>query len=480
MSIDSGNKSRGNKFVNDIGIYAIGNLGSKLVTFLLMPFYTYFISPEEYGYYDICFMVITFLMPFIMLQFRDSVFRFLVDAENDDERRQISSIACRLMSGSSLFFIIVGGIVSFFMPIKYAMLVILLAISMSFYDVAIQVVRGLGHTKTFVSTGIITSFMICLFGILFVMILDMGVPGIFYSNILARVLAIGYMELRLHVFRKYISFKLELNKNRIKSLLRYGLPLIPATLLMWVISSSNRFVIQACLGLEDNGLFSVINKFVAILETLVYIFYQAWQETALRQYSSNDRDKFFTGIFNGFAYVVASLIIVISYGLKLNYGWLVDDAYYESVQYLFLIFVAKGLNAFCMFYELGYQCTKKTAKVLPGLMAAAGVNVALNFALVNPFGIYGIIVSMIVAYAILLLYRVYDTRKMFHVSFNKNSTLSVLLLVVSCFVFQMVDNLYLSGVHLLVVVALLVLIIPENLKRFILEKTGMAKKVADS
>ena len=197
MSIDSGNKSRGNKFVNDIGIYAIGNLGSKLVTFLLMPFYTYFISPEEYGYYDICFMVITFLMPFIMLQFRDSVFRFLVDAENDDERRQISSIACRLMSGSSLFFIIVGGIVSFFMPIKYAMLVILLAISMSFYDVAIQVVRGLGHTKTFVSTGIITSFMICLFGILFVMILDMGVPGIFYSNILARVLAIGYMELRL-------------------------------------------------------------------------------------------------------------------------------------------------------------------------------------------------------------------------------------------------------------------------------------------
>ena len=44
----------------------------------------------------------------------------------------------------------------------------------------------------------------------------------------------------------------------------------------------------------------------------------------------------------------------------------------------------------------------------------------------------------------------------------------------------MVDNLYLSGVYLLVVVALLVLIIPENLKRFILEKTGMAKKVADS
>lgn len=469
-------KSRGSKFVNDIGIYAIGNLGSKLVTFLLMPFYTYFISPDEYGYYDICFMVITFLMPFIMLQFRDSVFRFLVDAKDDEERKQISSIACRLMCNSSLVFIVIGVLVGFFMPIKYSMLVILLAISMSFYDVAIQVVRGLGHTKTFVSTGIITSFLICVFGILFVMILGMGVPGIFYSNILARILAILYMEIRLHVFRKYISFRLVLDRSKIKSLLKYSLPLIPATLLMWVISSSNRFVIQASLGLEENGLFSVINKFVAILETLVYIFYQAWQETALRQYSSYDRDKFFSGIFNGFAYVVAALVIIISFGLKLNYGWLVDDAYYESVKYLFLIFVAKGLNAFCMFYELGYQCTKKTAKVLPGLMMAAGVNVALNFALVNPFGIYGIIVSMIVSYAILLLYRVYDTRNMFHVSFNKNSVLSVVLLVVSCFVFQMVDNLYISGVYLLIVTVLLVLIVPESLKKLVLEKIGIAKK----
>ena len=129
-----------------------------------------------------------------------------------------------------------------------------------------------------------------------------------------------------------------------------------------------------------------------------------------------------------------------------------------------------------MFYELGYQCTKKTAKVLPGLMAAAGVNVALNFALVNPFGIYGIIVSMIVSYAILLSYRVYDTRNMLHVSFNKNSVFSVALLIASGFVFQLVDNLYLSGAYLLVVLVLLVLSVPENLKRLILEKAGLNKK----
>ncbi len=44
--------SRNKKFITDILIYGIGNLGSKMITFLLVPLYTYFIKPGEYGYYD--------------------------------------------------------------------------------------------------------------------------------------------------------------------------------------------------------------------------------------------------------------------------------------------------------------------------------------------------------------------------------------------------------------------------------------------
>ena len=36
--------NRSTKFINDIFIYAIGNLGSKLITFLLVPLYTYYMS----------------------------------------------------------------------------------------------------------------------------------------------------------------------------------------------------------------------------------------------------------------------------------------------------------------------------------------------------------------------------------------------------------------------------------------------------
>ena len=75
--------NRGRKFINDIFIYAIGNLGSKLITFLLVPLYTYFISPEDFGYYDIALNISFLGIGLLSFQLKDGVFRFLLDNEEE-------------------------------------------------------------------------------------------------------------------------------------------------------------------------------------------------------------------------------------------------------------------------------------------------------------------------------------------------------------------------------------------------------------
>ena len=52
-SIDNNNTrgNRGSKFLKDVGVYAIGNIGSKLITFLMVPLYTYFVhDTSDFGY----------------------------------------------------------------------------------------------------------------------------------------------------------------------------------------------------------------------------------------------------------------------------------------------------------------------------------------------------------------------------------------------------------------------------------------------
>ena len=75
-------QSRSKKFVKDFGIYAIGNLGSKLITFLMVPLYTYFVEkPSDYGYFDLCLQVCMLLVPVVTLQLRDGSFRFLLETQ---------------------------------------------------------------------------------------------------------------------------------------------------------------------------------------------------------------------------------------------------------------------------------------------------------------------------------------------------------------------------------------------------------------
>ena len=94
--------NRSTKFINDIFIYAIGNLGSKLITFLLVPLYTYYISPDDFGYYDIV-LTLTFLaMGFITFQLRDGTFRFLLDNEDEYTRKGVVSFSFKLMAQSRI------------------------------------------------------------------------------------------------------------------------------------------------------------------------------------------------------------------------------------------------------------------------------------------------------------------------------------------------------------------------------------------
>ena len=106
-------QNRIDKFLKDIGIYAIGNLGSKLITFMLVPLYTHYITnTDEFGYYDICLTVIFLFIPFVTLQLRDGAFRFLLDCNTKRDKAQIVSFVYRTLITSVSISAIIALIIS--------------------------------------------------------------------------------------------------------------------------------------------------------------------------------------------------------------------------------------------------------------------------------------------------------------------------------------------------------------------------------
>ena len=137
--------SRWRKFVGDMGVYAVGNLGAKVLTFLMVPLYTYFIpDTSEFGYFDICLTATFLLTPLVTLGLRDGVFRFLLDAPDDAARRRVVSTSFRLLARSLALWLAVLLLAAGVLPLSHTWLVLLLLLSVVANEVYGQLVRGLG------------------------------------------------------------------------------------------------------------------------------------------------------------------------------------------------------------------------------------------------------------------------------------------------------------------------------------------------
>ena len=167
-----------------------------------------------------------------------------------------------------------------------------LLIAMSLQEVYSQVFRGLGNNRAFAATGILSALGIGVFSILFVAVMGWGIKGIFLANIVARVLALVIVESVVRLITR--NTRWSLNSRQVgRDIIRYTLPLLPGSLCWWLTGSSDRLFISHFLGLDINGVYAVAIRFTGIITTLAIIFYQAWQETAILQYNSPDRNRFF-------------------------------------------------------------------------------------------------------------------------------------------------------------------------------------------
>ena len=463
-------QNRGSKFMKDIGVYAIGNIGSKLITFLMVPMYTYFVhDTSDFGYYDICLAVCLLLIPFVTLQLRDGAFRFLLDCDSDTQRKRIVTFVSRTMVSTMSLTLVIAGAMALFTNIQYLGYAVGLLIAMSLQEVYSQVFRGLGNNRAFVAVGILSALGIGVFSILFVAGLGWGIKGIFLANIIARILALIVVEARVRLITCHTSWKID-SRQVAHDIIRYTLPLLPGSLCWWLTGSSDRLFISHFLGLDVNGVYAVAIRFTGIIYTLAIIFYQAWQETAILQYNSPDRDSFFSKMFNSYIFLLAGILVGYVFMLKVNYGWLVASEYRESLNFIYPLGLSAVIFAIAAFFDMGYQCAKDTKRTLPAIVLAAIVNVALNFTLIRPLGVYGVILTLLVTYLVLVIYRWHDMRRYFVLKINRRTLVPIAIILLSAIPFYYCHNTLLDITFMLIALVCIAASCSRDLRDLLLAK----------
>jgi O-antigen/teichoic acid export membrane protein len=419
--------SKQKDLVKNTLILAFGKMSTQFISFLLLPLYTVFLSPGEFGTVDLIITYITLLVPAITIQLEMASFRFLVDArDNEVEKKRIISNILWLVGLIVIVCVPVFLLINAYVPIPYVGLVLLNIIVTIFSGLFLQFARGVGKNKQFAIGSIIAGVVMLVGAVVLIAILRMGAEGLLFSIAIANASCALYLFAALKT-HKYIGFGLRDRKLQ-NQLMKYSFPLVPNGISWWVINVSDRTIIAVFLSVAANGIYAVANKFSILFMGVFSVFGMAWTESASMHINAKDRDKFFSDTMNASVRLFGSLGLLLIAIIPLIFTFLIDTKFHEAYLYIPILVVAAFFNVLVSLYGTIYIAKKLTKQVANTSMLAAGINMVINFALIHFIGLYAAAISTVIAYLAMSVYRHYDAKKYVTITYEKHIFVKLTLL----------------------------------------------------
>lgn len=391
-------------------LISIGTFGSKILVFFMVRFYTGYLTPSDYGTADLITQTANLLFPIISLGITDGVFRFALD--NERGRRSVFTVGFITITAGSVFFLAVIPLLNTVKEFKgYIWLIVIYTMAYCYHSLCAQFIRAKGNTALFAVQGIINTSLVIVLNILFLAAFKIGVTGYVLSVVLADFLCTIFLFVKERLWRQ---FTLHPRKIAFKRMLRYSIPLIPATIFWWITSVSDRYMVNAMIGSTENGIYAVSYKIPTILTLVSTIFMQAWQFSAVTE-SHGDRKehiRFFTNVWRSFQAVMFLAGAVIIAFAKPAIKILSTEQYYSAWQYVPLLSASMIFTAFVSFTGTVYVVTKQSGISFMTAMAGAVINIALNLLLIpSPLGVQGAAIATFLSYFAVFLIRAVNSRK---------------------------------------------------------------------
>ena len=333
--------------VNTI-IIAIGKLSTQVISFLLLPLYTSKLTPSEYGTYDLLVTISTFLLPIIIMLMEESMFRFLIDAEDFKAKKKVITATIFYTTVGALVFCLISGIVLAIMKYEYAAVFILFILSNIILGLSNALARGMGKIKLYSLSNFILGASTIVLNIVFIVSLKLGVSGLLWSNTIANSATAIIVLLKLHL-PQFISKK-DLSRKTLSEMLRYSIPLVPNNLSWIIISLSDRLMLSFMTGTDANGIYSVANKFPNIVYTCYGFFSTAWKESAARILKEDNKSAYYNSIYKDIKFFLKAIVLGLIAVMPFAFPILVDSSYGDAYVYIPILVISIYYTNMSNFY----------------------------------------------------------------------------------------------------------------------------------
>ena len=380
------------QFFKDSTVYAAGNIISRGISLLLLPFYTRVFSPADYGIIDILTVFATLVNVTIALEISQGVARYFPDATTQAEKIAYASTALWFTVGMYTLFVVVAYIAT---PVLTPWLlqgqgheallrvVILSLWGNGIFYLAQNQLRWQLQSTLYAIANLTFTLATISMTILFVLGLHLGILGFFYGQLVGSMLG---AILALYFARH--SYRFVFDRAKQTDMLRFSIPLVPSSIAVFIAAYMDRIAIQKLMSMADVGLFGVGYRLASVISLVMVGFQGALIPLVLTHYREPGTPAELARIFRYFLALALLIFLGLSVFSREILALFTTPDCYAASDVLPLLVPAVLLSGMYIFAP-GLTITKNTkAFGIVNLMAAL-LNVILNFALIPYLGITG-------------------------------------------------------------------------------------------
>ena len=403
-------------------VYGLGGLVSRILAVLLLPLYTKYLTPADYGRIETLIAASAVLVIVLRMGISTAFFRFYFDAR-DDARRTLVVRTCfwftmTMATAGLVVGVVLAPEIARLLHIgPHANLVRAAAVGLwaqMNYEQLTSLFRVEERSLAFVQASIVNLLVTVGATVLLVVVLDEGAIGVIVGNFTGTLTVYA----ALLVYRRY-QLGLQFDRGLLRAMNRFGMPLVPAALALWAINFVDRWLIAIFKDQAEVGVYSVAVRIASAVIFLLIAFRTAWPAFA---YSIEDD----TMARRTYSYVLTYVVYVTcwtSLALGVLAPWLVhllarNPAFYRASDAVALLAFSGAAYAGYTVLAIGSGRARRTQGNWVVAGVAAAVNVGLNVVLIPAYGMVGAAIATLAAYVVLFAAMYLYAHRVYPVSYQ--------------------------------------------------------------
>nr|MBK9652768.1 oligosaccharide flippase family protein [Bacteroidota bacterium] len=410
------------QLLSDSVVYGLTGMLNRFITMFFVPVYSRILMPADYGVMNlinIIFMAVTII---VVCGFDGATMRWYYDEKEEQKQNacfaswfwfQLMSVL--LLSVVVYFCIPVFTNLVFDTDVRILFLIQIANLFFSILPLILQIYfRAKRNPKQYLRVALSNTVMSIGFTILFLVVLRMGIKGVFIATLISNVIISIYAIYRLRDVIKWQN----LNSILTKKMLRYSLPLIPTSISYWVLNGSANFFVKHYSGISEAGLYAIGMQLGAAVALVTSAFQMAWSAFAFDIKDSPTAKNTYALVLTLYMIISTFMALGVSLFSREVLVILTTPPYYDAYS-IGCIYAFHAISIGLAYIAFtGISIMKTTSPYARAVFISSILSLILYYMFTPLFGKVGAGFATLIGYTLIPIIVFYESQKAYPIQFN--------------------------------------------------------------